>query len=899
MGFSKSAILGEVTEYEIISHYVPGFNDSILTSNRNILSVFNPQENNPSLSFYQGSKGINFKCHSTGHQGDCFQLVADLKGLDNRSQFDLVLEAIASDLRLNIKSASGHDSDDWKSEYYDKMTKKAIGFWDTFKVDQKTLSYYKVKQLKKLTYKSRTGKMSKYDYESKNLIAFEFDIRGRKKLYVPKQKGLEDKYIAKNQRSTDIFGLQQLTSYKVPYILICEGEKDCLVASAHGIPAVCFQSASIMPTRSDIRNLLKHASYIIVCYDNDEPGQRGASAISEYFGIVKYQLPDGFNDIAEYLPNANADDFKNLLFSEIQDWRKSSNLRIWEQNSGYVKYAQKRNGEETNQRVQVSNFILEVDAMIMTNDRPQRLLRLVGPDHSTSTLSVSNSVFGSEQKFSEFASDQKGNFFFHGTKSDLQEITKRVFHLCDYLDKATKLGYDKSRDLFILANGVFKKGKFLRPNNLGIYDDLIIPTAAKNYDPVDGDNFHIRYESGSKIDASQFLEYMCKAWKREHIGITCFAYLLASLNFDWLSQSKGRNFPMLNIDGQARTGKGSLIKVMMSIFSDSYREISLHNATTNFLTRKLEQMPNIPIWFDEYLNSLSDKTIQAIKNFFDLIGRGRASYTSGNETTSSKILSPVIVTGEESPVNNEALYSRLIVLSLPPLEKSAESIRYFNQMELELSKGVSHILAEMLSWRELIKDNFDSDYLEVLESFQDGLADMKISIDTRIIKNYAKIFTPLYSVSKSALSLDITREKILAKAYQVMADHTISARTVDDVNVFLKHFVSMNSLPFSNANSIKEDYDYIVDMIEGYIYIKPIVFAKAANYHIQIYQRPGKDSSALEKYIRFKPYYKGSGVKKYFKITDTDKRQARSHKLSLTEMPDFFQDFFKRESNIS
>lgn len=887
MSYSKSAILAKVDDFTIIKHYVPEFNESVLTGNRNIISIFNQSDSNPSLSFYKGNRGINYKCHSTGFQGDCFQLVADLKGLDNRTQFDMVLESIVDDMRLNIDLHKPYISKDWKAEYYEKFTKKAYGYWETFKVDQKTLAYYKVRQLQTLTYKEK----SKFRYKDDNVMAFEFDISGRKKLYIPKQKGIENKYVMKTQTSSDIFGAKQLKPYKVPYILICEGEKDCLVAASHGISAVSFQSANTLPTRTMIRELYKHASYIIVCYDNDEPGQKGAEKISKYFDLINYRIHGDYNDIAEYLPKANKDDFKNLLWQSIQDWRKENNLRIWEENNCYMRYAQKRNGEEEKRKICISNFTLEVDAMVMTEDRPQRLMRLVGSDHSTSTLSISNSVFSSEQKFSDFASDQKGNFYFHGTKGDLQEITKRVFHLSDYLDKASKLGYDKKRDLFILANGVFKKGKFLRPNDIGIFEDIIIPTAVKNYNPSSGDNFHIRHESESKISTKDYLNFMCKAWK-DHIGITCFAYILASTNFDWLSQTKGTNFPMLNIDGQARTGKGSLIKMMLSIYSTTYRETSLHNATANYLTRKLEQTPNIPVWFDEYLNSLRDHIIQIIKNFYDLIGKGKASYTAGSETTSSRIESPVIITGEEAPVSNEALYSRMIVLSLPPLAKTAESISYFNNAELEVSKGISHILGDLLSCREEIKNGFTDGYLELLKYFQDSLTGMKLSIDTRIIKNYCKVFTPLLIISKSdSLGLGLSVDNIKAVACQVMADHTISQRKVDDVNVFLENFLSMNSLPFSNQNNIREDYDYIYDDDMKCLYIRSLVLDKSANYHFHLYQRHGKDSKAIMKYLSYKEYFKGH-KKKYFRTSADEKRQLRCMELFIPEMPEFIQDFF-------
>ena len=56
----------------------------------NISSPFT-DDTKPSFVLY---KNGSFKCHSTGNQGDCFQLVAYLKNIDCKSNFQAVLNEI-------------------------------------------------------------------------------------------------------------------------------------------------------------------------------------------------------------------------------------------------------------------------------------------------------------------------------------------------------------------------------------------------------------------------------------------------------------------------------------------------------------------------------------------------------------------------------------------------------------------------------------------------------------------------------------------------------------------------------------------------------------------------------------------------------------------------------------
>ena len=76
---TKEQILSQISQEDIIKNFFPDFNSK---SNRNYKSPFAGKDDKPSLNFYFDDQTLKFKSHNTGHQGDVFQFIADLNGID-------------------------------------------------------------------------------------------------------------------------------------------------------------------------------------------------------------------------------------------------------------------------------------------------------------------------------------------------------------------------------------------------------------------------------------------------------------------------------------------------------------------------------------------------------------------------------------------------------------------------------------------------------------------------------------------------------------------------------------------------------------------------------------------------------------------------------------------------
>ncbi|WP_419241211.1 toprim domain-containing protein [Cardinium endosymbiont of Nabis limbatus] len=168
-----------------------------------------------------------------------------------------------------------------------------------------------------------------FKYREKSQIASSYDISGRIKVYVPEIdssfssdlffKGQRKSFSYKNQNKDDVFGLEQLDTDSLDYILLTAGEKDCMSAYAHGFKnVISLQSEHQMPSTSLLEVLKTKTSIILSCYDNDVAGINASKRLEASFGIVSISLPRDVKDISDYFRIYSPTDFQLLLDTAIE-----------------------------------------------------------------------------------------------------------------------------------------------------------------------------------------------------------------------------------------------------------------------------------------------------------------------------------------------------------------------------------------------------------------------------------------------------------------------------------------------------------------------------------------------------------------------------------------------------
>lgn len=318
----KNTLLSRIDEKSIYFRYL-NINE---IPKKNISSPFS-EDKNPSFSIYEKNKKLLFKCHSSDKHGDCFQLVQDLLNLD----FNDAIKTIAEDFNLTENIEINH----FKYHKID-FTEKHLEWWlqGNWAVNELTLRNYSVFAIDKFEfYQKSIGKIkeSKIPY---NAIAFCYSNNGNKgEIYIPKQKihtpkqtkYYKKKFILNKFTSDDIFGINQLG--KVDDLIICAGKKDCLILNANGFPAICFRSENHHVKDEQMQLIKSKSKNIYVLYDNDIAGQKSAKKISEKYSIDIINLPQNFNDVADYFLTHNKIDFKKEFKSQKNAFAKRNDTK--------------------------------------------------------------------------------------------------------------------------------------------------------------------------------------------------------------------------------------------------------------------------------------------------------------------------------------------------------------------------------------------------------------------------------------------------------------------------------------------------------------------------------------------------------------------------------------------
>lgn len=350
---SKDAILKMVSPSDIylkflgISSFPKG----------NISSPFS-KDQTPSFKLY---KNGTFKCFSSGKQGDVFQFVADLLNLSCKTQFNEVLQNVATTLQLHNQSIIGVETtrnlnNNLKNSHLKNlnpllqqcsnegatkvqqetepfeisvstknMKNEHIKYWTKLGVGIELLQKYKVGTVSNYSfYSSKKEKDINYRI-AEGVLCFSYQVNGRFEIYIPEQpEKNKKKFFCNSLQKNDIFGLNQLDN-KSENLIICAGKKDTLVATSRGFQAITFRSENHLPTKDQIKHLQQCCNNLFICYDNDKGGISGKSKILDlYPNINEVKLPEEINDLSDYFQKFHKEDFQTLIENSLNSNIKNS-----------------------------------------------------------------------------------------------------------------------------------------------------------------------------------------------------------------------------------------------------------------------------------------------------------------------------------------------------------------------------------------------------------------------------------------------------------------------------------------------------------------------------------------------------------------------------------------------
>ncbi len=382
-----------------------------------------------------------------------------------------------------------------------------------------------------------------------------------------------------------------------------------------------------------------------------------------------------------------------------------------------------------------SNFIMIPLFHIEDNLSSKRLYRIKNVSGVEKIIELKQSDLTSLARFSERV-EGLGNFIWLAKQDQLNKLKMFLYEQTETATEITQLGW-QSRGFWAFGNGAILDGRYIPADDYGIVrldgiGNFYLPATSLIYR---GETKLFQFERRfvhsdySHVTLRQYTDKMIEVFgDNAKVGI-CF--LLATLFKDVVTGIT-KNFPMLNLFGQKGSGKSEMGHTLMSFFIAENTPPNLQNATDAALAETVAQCANALVHLDEYKNSIDLTRREFLKGLYDGTGRTRMNMDRDKKRETTAVDCGVIISGQEMPTIDNALFSRLLYLTFNHTEFSTEAKKRFDELKDMRKLGCTHLTMEIIGHRKKFEVEFPGNYRSALSDLVNALEHE--SIDDRILR---------------------------------------------------------------------------------------------------------------------------------------------------------------------
>ena len=387
-------------------------------------------------------------------------------------------------------------------------------------------------------------------------------------------------------------------------------------------------------------------------------------------------------------------------------------------------------------------------------DDSKRLYEITNIDGVTRTLELNAEELVSLPKFM-MRVESAGNFLWLANVEELKKLKKYLYDTTETAVKIRQYGWQK-KGFWAFGNGCIYDDEWFPADHMGIVHMRDKEKQMDNYylqgasDIYAEDTSYFGFErqfvmpqTHSSISLHDFARMMEEVFGDNAKIAVC--YLLASIFRDVIT-SYTTNFPLLNLFGPKGSGKSELGITLMRFFTVGDRPLNLRNTTAPSLSQALAMSANGMVHLDEYKNTLDMRIIEIIKGAYDGVGRARMDMDRGKQIEKTPVDCGVIVSGQEMPTLDIAMFSRMIYLTHDTTVHDRDAKDKFNHLADIRKLGLQHLTKQILSHRHMFENSFYDVYNEVTNEVYDVIDGQQI--EDRLWRNWVMLLAAYKVLSK-------------------------------------------------------------------------------------------------------------------------------------------------------
>ncbi len=405
-----------------------------------------------------------------------------------------------------------------------------------------------------------------------------------------------------------------------------------------------------------------------------------------------------------------------------------------------------------------------------------------------------------------------GNFIWKAGEKELIKLKCFLYEKTETAVQIKQLGWNK-KGFYAFGNGIYYGGKFSEVNEYGIVHldekgNYYLPAFSQIYKE---NTDYFRFER--QFVHFNFSMILLRDFTRQLFlvfgdnGKIGFCFYLATLFRDIITLTT-RSFPILDLFGPKGSGKSELGHTLMSFFVIDNIPPNIQNSTIPALNDTVAAAANALVHIDEYKNGIDTAKIEFIKGLWDGTGRTRMNMATDKKKETTAVDAGVIISGQEMPTTDIALFSRLIFLSFPKSDFTDDEKKNYQRLLMMRSKGMTHLTLQLLTHRELFVKAFYDQYHLILDDVNKRLGSRNV-ID-RIVQNWVVPLTA-FRCLEGKLDLPLSYSEVLNITVEGIIHQNMECKTNDELGSFWRMVQFLNS-----EGEIYEDADFRIRTVSRF-----------------------------------------------------------------------------------